>query len=72
MPIRRYRSVEEIPEPPAPRSTLESLANACRLGRLSRSFGHDTRAPRGVRTFRSVQEAHEHRLEWESARPEPI
>lgn len=67
MPIRRYRSVEEVPDPPELSSVLESLRSACELGTASAAFGHDVAAPRGVLKFRSVEEADAARTARESA-----
>ncbi|WP_370324643.1 hypothetical protein [Euzebya sp.] len=70
--VRRFRSVEEMPDPDDPADALEGLANACAMSRASGMFGHDVRAARGVRRFRSVEEADAHRTSWESARPDPV
>lgn len=67
-PVRRYRDGRELPAPPPAVTPLEGLASACALSRLSSAFGHATRAPRGVRRFRSVEEADAHRAAWESER----
>lgn len=69
MTIRKLRSATEIPPPPDPVSVLEALRSACDLGRLSRAFGHTTRAPRGVRRFRSIEELDAQRTAWESGPP---
>ena len=69
MTLRRYRSVDEMPPPPPASSALAGLAAACVMSAASRLFGHEVRAPRGIRRFPSVEEAHEHRLAWESDRP---
>lgn len=66
MPVARYRSVEEMPEPPPAASALDGLAAACAASVMSRAFGHTSRAPRGVRRFRSVEEADLHRQRWEA------
>ena len=66
MPVRRYRDVAEMPGPPRAASALEGLAAACAASELSRAFGTMRRAPRGVRRFRSVEEADAHRRRWES------
>lgn len=66
--LRRYRSVEELPEPPPARSPLDGLAAACRLSELSLLFGRGDVAPRGIRRFRSVEEADRHRDAWEVGR----
>lgn len=67
MPVRRYRSVEEMPEPPELPSVLASLRSACELGEASEAFGHHVVAPRGVVKFRSVEEADAARAARESA-----
>lgn len=67
MPIRRYRSIEDVPEPPELPSVLASLRSACELGEASKAFGHHVVAPRGVVKFRSVEEADAVRAARESA-----
>jgi hypothetical protein len=67
MPVTRYRDVAEIHEPSRAASALEGLAAACAASSISRTFGHDRRAPRGVRRFRSIEDADAHRQDWESA-----
>ncbi len=57
MPLRRYRDVAEMPVPQRSTSALEGLAAACAAWSLSRAFGTLRQAPRGVRRFRSVEEA---------------
>ena len=66
MPVRRYRDVADMPEPRRAASALEGLAAACAASELSRAFGTMRRAPRGVRRFRSVEDADAHRQRWES------
>ena len=65
MPVRRYRGVAEMPGPRRSASPLEGLAAACAASSLSRAFGTWRQAPRGVRRFRSVEEADAHRQRWE-------
>lgn len=67
MAVDRYRSVEHMPEPPQAISALEGLAAARASSVMSRAFGHTSRAHRGVRRFRSIEEADRHRQQWESA-----
>lgn len=67
MPVGRYRSVEDMPEPPELDSVLDSLRSACELGEASKAFGHHPVAPRGVMKFRSVEEADAARTARESA-----
>ncbi|CAN5654899.1 hypothetical protein BH23DEI1_BH23DEI1_07850 [soil metagenome] len=66
MPVRRYRDVAEMPGPRRSASALAGLAAACAASSLSRAFGTFRQAPRGVRRFRSVEEADAHRQRWES------
>lgn len=66
MPVRRYRDLADMPEPPRSASALEGLAAACAASEFSRAFGAMRRAPRGVRRFRSVEDADAHRQRWES------
>jgi len=66
MPVRRYSDVAEMPEPQRSASALEGLAAACAASSLSQAFGTSRQAPRGVRRFRSVEEADAHRQRWES------
>lgn len=66
MPVRRYRDVAEMPEPRRLGSALEGLAAACAASALSRAFGTIRIAPRGVRRFRSVEEADAARQRWEA------
>lgn len=66
MPVRRYRDVAEMPGPQRSASALEGLAAACAASSLSRAFGTLRQAPRGVRRFRSVEDADAHRRRWES------
>jgi hypothetical protein len=67
VPVRRYRDVAEMPEPRRSVSPLAGLAAACAASALSRAFGTSRQAPRGVRRFRSVEEADAHRQRWEGA-----
>ncbi len=65
MPIRKYRSVTEMPGA-QPRRPLdpENLRIACELTELS--FGlHPWKHEPGVRKFRSLDEANRHRRAWE-------
>jgi hypothetical protein len=66
VPVTRHRRVEDIPEPGRAASALQGLTAACAASTLSQAFGHTRRAPRGVRRFRSVEEADAHRQRWES------
>jgi len=66
VPVRRYRDVTEMPGPRRSASALEGLAAACAASSLSRAFGTLRQAPRGVRRFRSVEEADAQWQRWES------
>jgi len=66
VPVRRYRHVADMPEPPRFASALEALAAACAASELTGAFGATRRAPRGIRRFRSVEEADAHRQAWEA------
>lgn len=70
MSVTRYRDISEMPEPVRAGSALEGLAAACAASSHSRAFGHTRRAPRGVRRFRSIEDADAHRQRWESAAAE--
>lgn len=66
--MTRFRSVSEMPAyPPRAATPLDGLRAACALSRVSSMFGHDAVPPRGVRKFRSVAQAGEHRRAWEEA-----
>lgn len=67
MPVRRFRDVADIPAPARLTSALEGLAAACAASELSAAFGATRVGPRGVRRFRSVEEADEHRRGWVAA-----
>lgn len=65
MPVRRYRSVTEMPgsrplRPLDPRN----LEIACELTELA-FFLHPWRLEPGVRKYRSAEEAHRQRQRWE-------
>ena len=61
MPIRKYRSVSEMPGVKA-RKPLdpENLRIVCELTELAYAL-HPWRFEPGVRKFRSIEEAHRHR-----------
>ena len=63
--VRKYRGIEDVPSPPPAADAYSGMAAACALSELSRAFGHTTSAPRGVRKFRSIEEADAHRRTWE-------
>lgn len=64
MPVTRYRDVADMPVPRRAGSALEGLAGACEASELSQAFGAARIGPRGVRRFRSVEEADAHRQSW--------
>ncbi len=65
MPVRKYRSIEEMPDAAAaPPMRVENLRGALDLSELARGL-RPWRLPSGVRKFRSVAEAHAWRDEWE-------
>lgn len=65
VPVRKYRRIEDVPEPPPARNALEGIRSACALSEIGRGLGHRFSAPRGVRRFRSIEEADNHRRSWE-------
>ena len=67
MPVRRFRDAADIPAPARLTSALEGLTAACAASELSAAFGAARIGPRGVRRFRSVEEADEHRRRWTAA-----
>lgn len=65
MGVTKYRSVADMPPPPRAISALAGVAAACALSELSGVFGPPIVAPRGVRKFRSIEEASAAREAWE-------
>lgn len=65
MSIAKYRSIEDVPEPPPARDALAGIEAACHLSQLSLGLGRRFNAPRGVHRFRSIEEADAHRRSWE-------
>ncbi len=65
MPVRKYRSVEDMPgaRPLRPLDP-ENLRIACELSELAYAL-HPWSFEPGVRKFRSVEEASLHRQTWE-------
>lgn len=70
MPVHRYHDISEVPDPPRADSPLAGLRAACAASTISDAFGARRQAPRGVRRFRSIEEADAHRRAWEEAGPE--
>ncbi|HVL98014.1 MAG TPA: hypothetical protein VM324_01835 [Egibacteraceae bacterium] len=71
MPVHKFRGVEDLPPPRPAGSALRGLAAACELSELTAGIGRSPRAPRGVRRFRSIEEADAHRRTWERGLAEP-
>lgn len=65
MPVRKYRSVADMPGA-KPLTPLDpnNLRIACELSELTFAL-HPWRFEPGVRKYRSIEEAHRHRQEWE-------
>lgn len=69
MGVQKFRSVEEMPDhPPRLRTPLEGLQSACELSEVSSRFGAPSRVLRGVRKFRSHDEAIDYRRHLEAGR----
>lgn len=66
MPVRKFRSVEEMPGPPAlPPLDPDNLRSALSLMEVAyRMFPWSF--PPGVHRFRSIEEADAHRQRWEA------
>jgi hypothetical protein len=65
MPVRKYRSVTDMPGPrPLPPLDPENLRIACELTELAFAL-HPWRFEPGVRKFRTLDQANRYRREWE-------
>ena len=66
MPVKKFRSVEEMSEAKSRRrlSPEEGLRIACEFSDLAYRL-HPWHFEPGVRKFRSIEEAWEHRKEWQ-------
>ncbi len=65
MPVRKYRSVMEMPDArPLRPLDPENLRIACELTELTFAL-HPWKFEPGVRKYRSAEEADRHRREWE-------
>ena len=65
MPIRKFRSVAEMPGAKTlPPLDPKNLGVACELTELTFAL-HPWKLEPGVRKFRTVEEAHEYRREWQ-------
>ena len=69
MPVRKYRSVEEMSEMEdsfwVPPGTPEHIAAVRRVLEYAALFGTWKNNPRGVFKYRSMEEAQAQREEWE-------
>ena len=66
MPVRKFRSVAEMPARRLRPLDPANLRIACELSELAYSL-HPWRFPPGVRKFASVEEASAHRERWRLA-----
>jgi hypothetical protein len=66
MPIRKFRSVGDMPPPRRAATALEGLTAACNASQFSKAFGNQRVAPRGVFKFASIEEASAFRDRWEA------
>jgi hypothetical protein len=66
MPVRKFRSVAEMPVRRLPPLRVENLRIACELSELAYRL-HPWRFEPGVRKFSSVEEASRHRERWRRA-----
>jgi len=65
MPLRKYRSVEEMPSPRwSERLDPENLRRACDVSALAGRL-HPRRFPAGLHKYRSIEDASEARRGWE-------
>lgn len=65
MSIRKFHSVEDMPEPRRSANAREGIAAACALSEMCRGIGSTSIAPRGVYKFASVEAADMFRQSWE-------
>lgn len=70
MPIRKYRSVEDMPARRLPPLDPQNLGIACELTELAYRL-HPWRFTAGVRKFASIEEASEHRERWRLSQVRP-
>jgi hypothetical protein len=64
MPIKKFRSVEEMTPAPGPIDRAGNLRSAFELSRLCFGLG-GTKPRAGVRKYRSIEEANADRARWE-------
>lgn len=66
MPVRKYRSIEEMPGPsPLTPLRAENLEAACELTEMAYRMRPWRFVP-GVRKYRSIEEANRSRARWEA------
>lgn len=65
MPVTHHRDVADMPPPERAASALAGLAAACESSELTGAIGVTRIGPRGVRRFRSVEEAGAERERWD-------
>lgn len=65
MPVRKYRSIEDMPGPaPLPPLRAENLEAACNLSEMAYRM-RPWRFMPGVHKYRSIEEANRSRARWE-------
>ena len=65
MPVRKYRSVEDMPSPKwGTRLDPDNMRRACELSAFAARL-RPRRFPPGLHEYRSVEEASEARARWE-------
>lgn len=70
MPVRKFRSVEDMESPPwGKRLDPKNLRLACDLSALAARL-RPRRFPRGLHRYSSVEEAALRRAQWEAAGPD--
>jgi hypothetical protein len=65
MPVRKFRSVAEMPQSPLPRLDPQNLKLACDLSTVATRL-RPLRFPAGVYKHRSLEEAQRRRRSWGS------
>lgn len=65
MSIRKFHSVEDMPEPRRSADARDGIAAACALSEMRQAIGISSAAPRGVYKFASVDAADTFRQSWE-------
>ena len=67
MPVRKFRSIEEMTPPPARAGDPQNLLRALAVSRACLALD-PRRPPAGVYKFRSVDDAYAARLAWERSK----